>query len=193
MWAPKTIYFASAAVSFAIVLLSTVMLVMNCYIPINLKTNAECALKNHQIFEDKFVLIAMVAAAAAFILNVYNVLDFCNACNACKEYFEATNYQYIVMSLVFAIVAAVYDHTIVSKLKTIPTSEVNEPGACMVCPKGHDSFFLFLLHFGVFIAFVNVIVVYFVVRKSPQGSATVTERPMKVRLNPLRNDDDEEL
>lgn len=160
MTSAKTIYFGSAALTFCIVVVGTVFLVATCYVPVNFQTNAACAVKKYGILEDKFVLIAMVVSFAALVLNAYNVCEFFGLCSRCKQFFRRTSYQYVGLSLVFAIMAAIYDHVLISKLHSVPTTEVGNPDACLVCPHGHDKFFQAIIHIGVVIAFISVFFVF---------------------------------
>ena len=141
----------------------TVLLVQKCYVPDNQTLSSECASKTTVLFADKWVLVVLIACVAFAFIVMYQILRGVGlTCMAsCKN-----KRHNVFLAFLAAACAAVYADFVASTLRRVPTSPIEDPDACFVCPNGRSQNNLAVVFIGVAFAFVGAGITMVVACKS---------------------------
>lgn len=154
-------------------IVGTILLVQNCYVPDNGTLSSECASQASILFASKYAVAYVIASIALSIIVLYQILVAAGI--TCDGMCNNSRHT-IVLALVSAISAAVYADFVHDTLQKVPTSPIGNPEACYVCPNGRDDANLGVLFTAVvfaFLGFVSTIIVSCMDHEDTQTSGHV--------------------
>ena len=135
--------------------LGTVLLTQECFVPSTNTLKSACASQATVLFADYWVLVVLIACCAFILIVIHQILVVSGlTCDGvCKN-----KRHVVVLSGVTAICAAIYADFVDHTLKEIPTTAIQQPDTCFVCPDGTDPTNLAALWIGVVCAFAGFVV-----------------------------------
>ena len=148
-WSATSIILTGALLS-----IGSVALLQTCYVPENDVSTIECASKTTTLMKNKFVLFALIAMATLILLFFYEILVAVGfTCDGMCNNVRHT----VFITLIAGIASTAYTEYLVKTLDSVPTSTINNPDACLVCPNGRDHGRIFWLVRGCIVAWTGFV------------------------------------
>ena len=134
-------------------IVGTLVLTQTCYVPDNGASSANCAGQTSVLLYDSSVLVALVAVIALCITLLFQILVLAGC--TCDGWCNNQRHT-VVLSIVTFVAAVTYANFVQEELDKLPTSQISDPDACLVCPHGKETDNLLALWIGPVVAFFGV-------------------------------------